>query len=75
MGVAEIIGALLSIIDKVMDKLPSYEQAKRNRYHKLKEEYYEELQKIPGERNAARITELYYELVRFANDFAKELWR
>ncbi len=69
----ELIAAALSIISKVMDTLPNYEQAKKQKFHKLKEEYYEEFQKPSGERDDNKLTDLYGQLVRFASDFAKEL--
>jgi len=73
LGITEVLGALLSVIDKVMDRIPTVEQSRKKKYHNLKEEYYEELQKPPGSRDANKLTDIYYQLVRFATDFAKDL--
>ena len=43
MGYVELIGALLGVVDKIMDRLPSYEQRKREKFHKLKKAYLEEI--------------------------------
>lgn len=69
MGVTEIIGLLLGVVDKVLDRLPTYDQKKKEQYFKLRQEYEEELKKDFPERDDSRILDLRDELLNFVSSF------
>jgi len=71
MGYVELIGALLGVVDKIMDRLPSYEQRKREKFHKLKKAYLEEINREDGDDNLA--DNLRDELKLFIESFSKEI--
>lgn len=73
MGVTEILGLALSIVDQVMGMLPNYEQKKRKEFYKLKRKYEEELVKDFSERDHDLILTYQSELRDFLKAFQKEL--
>jgi len=73
MGVTEIVGLLLSVVDGVLKKLPNYEQKKKEQFYKLKKEYEDELKKDFPDRSDERVILLRDELCNFARTFQAEL--
>jgi hypothetical protein len=71
MDYAQIIGALLGVVDKVLEAMPDYEQRKREKYFKLKKAYLEEMTREDGDDNLA--DNLRDELKLFIESFSKEL--
>jgi len=69
----EILVSALSVVGKVMDKLPDYEQKKAEQFHKLRGEYETELKKPLGLRNDQLVLDLSDELRRHVEDFAAVL--
>jgi len=68
MAVLDLLGSLFGLADKVLDKLPNYEQKKVEEYHKLKEKYLNEKRK--DNRNDQLMLVLGNELCEHVNDFA-----
>jgi hypothetical protein len=73
MGVVEVFGALLSVIDGILKKLPSYEQRKKEKFYKLKLEYEKELSKDFPSRDDERIALIRSELLEYARTFSTEI--
>lgn len=67
----EIIGLALSIVDKTLDHVPNYEQRKKEKYHKLKKAYLNEL--IRADRDDNLVIKLELELRQFLETFDSEL--
>jgi hypothetical protein len=73
MGVTEIVASLLSIIGKVMDRMPTYNQTRKAKFLKLKEEYESELIKDFPTRDDELIILKRMELLEFARVFQSEI--
>jgi len=71
--IGEIIQLALSITDKLMDKIPNYEQRKREQFHKLRDKYEKEIVKNYPDRDDTRIDDYRDNLLRFLQDFNKEV--
>ena len=71
MDYAQLIGALLGVVDKILEATPNYEQRKREKYFKLKKQYIEEVNREDGDDNLA--DNLADELKLFVESFSKEL--
>ena len=71
MGYVELISALLGVIDKVIDKIPNYEQRKKDKYYKLKKEYFEVINSENIDHNLA--DKLALELRLFIDSFGNEI--
>ena len=72
-GIIATIDLLLSITDKLMDKLPDYSQRKRQQYYKLKKKYDREKSAEFPHRDDNLVDNLRDELIRFVDSFEKEL--
>lgn len=71
METAALAGLSLSIIDKLMDKIPDYSQRKREQYKNLKNKY---LNEKNAEKRDDNLVDIYHdELIVFLEAFAKEL--
>lgn len=44
-GVIELVGAALSIVDKAMDLIPNYDQRKKQKFYKMRMQYEDEKNK------------------------------
>jgi hypothetical protein len=73
MGVTEILALTLSIIDKVMDKLPTYDQMKKQQYMALKRRYELEAARDFPLRDDNLVELLRRDLVNLITIFAKEI--
>lgn len=73
MSVLNTLLAVFSIVDKTMDMLPNYDQRKREKYHDLKKDYLEEINKVYPERDDDRILNIRDKLQLFLEDFSKEI--
>lgn len=73
MGITEIIGLSLSIVDKFLDKLPNYEQKKKEKYYKLKRKYNEEITKDYDLRDDNLVIVYRNELLDFLKTFVSEI--
>lgn len=68
-----LITALLSAVGELMDKLPNFEQRKKEKYFELKQELYDELNKPSYKRNHGRISELMDDIVQFMEAFGQDI--
>lgn len=73
MGPLAAVTALLGIIDKFMDKIPDYDQKKRDQFHELKLRFEEEKKRIYPDRDDDLIMNLRDQIIAFAEDFNKEI--
>jgi len=73
MGITEIVALTLSVIDKVMDKLPNYSQVKRQQFYRLRTKYETEQVKDFPERDDNLVELSRRELIRFIETFAEDL--
>lgn len=72
-SIAEIVNLLLSITDKLMDRLPDYNQRKREQYHKLKMKYLTESSKAYPDRDDNLIGLCRIDLAEFVKTFEQEI--
>lgn len=70
---AGIVLAALGVVGKIMDKTPDYDQSKRKKYFKLKEDYENEIKKQYIERDDNLISRLDGELRLFLEAFGIEI--
>jgi hypothetical protein len=68
-----LLETAMSIADKLMDKIPNYDQRKKEKYYKLKRKYENEKSKVWHERDDQRIDLLRYELCDFLKIFNSEI--
>lgn len=74
-GVFELITVFLSIVDKAMALIPTYDQRKRKKYYSLRKAYEQERSKAFGERDDNLIGIYRDELLRFVSVFEADLER
>lgn len=73
MDYAQIIGALLGVVDKVLEAMPDYEQRKREQYFKLRKKLQEEMSRdLPDDNLIGNLTD---ELKLFLESFSQEISR
>jgi len=73
MGITEIVGLLLSVVDGVLKKLPDYSQRKKETYFKLRQSYEQELLKDFPNRDDELIILKRMELLEFIRTFQSEI--
>lgn len=73
MGIVGIIASAIELVKDIMEKLPNYEQSKKEKYFKLRTKYYEELKKEEHEKNDQLIDDIYDELRLFVDSFREEI--
>lgn len=75
--IAEAITAVSTVVSKTMDKLPNYDQKKKEKWEKLQLSYRNEMKKeiIAGEngRDDDLIMRLREEILIFSTTFAEEI--
>lgn len=71
MGTVEIVGIALKLFDSILDKMPDYEQRKKEDYWDTKKEYLEELH--AENRDDNRLLWLRDQLMEMVSVFADEL--
>lgn len=75
--ITEAITAVSTVVSKTMDKLPNYDQKKKEKWQSLQVMYRDEMKKeiIAGEngRDDDLIMKLREEIIVFSNTFAEEL--
>lgn len=67
------IGPVLSLLDKIMDRTPNYEQSKKEQYFKIKKKLLEEAKKPDHIKNDGIIDDLSDELLIFVESFSEEI--
>ena len=65
--------AALELLNQTMKLFPDYEQSKIEKFHKLREEFENEVKKPYGNRNDRLVLDLSDELRRYVEDFTKLL--
>ena len=73
MGWVELLATLLSVVDKIVDRTPSLEDRRKNKYHKLKSEYFEVINDENIDHN--RADQLAHELKLFVESFSDEIFK
>lgn len=73
METSTVIHTVASLISKFMDKLPDYDQRKKEEFHELWEEYSTEDAKDIPIRDDQRVVILGNKLLRFAQVFDSEI--
>ena len=73
MGAMEIIGSVLSIVDKAMDLIPNYEQRKKSEFRSLRMAYENEKSKDYPHRDDNLVGIYRDRLLRFIDIFAKDI--
>jgi len=76
MGLRKIVDTftlLVSVVDKVMDLLPSYDQNKKKQFYSLRKKYEEEKSKNYPDRDDNLVGVLHDDLLRFMDVFKEEL--
>lgn len=76
MGFTEIMsvfGILLGVVDKVLSKMPEYDQRKKEEFYDLKKRYEDEKAKDALHRDDLTIDQCYSDLVRFCEIFRDEI--
>ena len=73
MGVLNTINLLLSVTDKLMDKLPDYEQRKKEKFLKMKRRYENEKAKQYPDRDDNLIGVYRDRILRFIAIFNSEI--
>ena len=73
MSTLSTIAIALGLADKLMDKVPDYDQRKKEKYYKLKRKYNEEISKKYSERDDHLIGCLSDELCDFLETFNEEI--
>ena len=73
MGVLNTINLLLSVTDKLMDKLPDYEQRKKEKFLKMKRRYENEKAKQYPDRDDNLIGIYRDRILRFIAIFNSEI--
>jgi len=72
MGWVELLASLFGVVDKIVDRSPSLEQRKKNKYHKLKSEYVEVINDENLDHN--RADQLAMELRLFIDSFGDSIF-
>lgn len=72
-SIGETVKLLLSITDKLMDRMPTYNQRKKETYHKLRMKYLEEKSKAYPERDDNLVGLCRMELLEFIRTFEQEI--
>jgi len=67
------IFTVIKLIDKVMDRMPNYEQRKKEKYFKLKKKLLDESKKPNHLKIDGRIDDLVDELILFVDAFSEEI--
>ncbi len=71
--IAAAITTIISIIDKLLDKTPSYDQKKREQWYLLQRLYNEEVKKIYPERDDDLVMNLREQIIIFGSAFDKDI--
>jgi len=69
----DYLAAVLQIANKLMDKIPDYDQRKKEKLFKLSKEYQEELVRPRDMQDDDLIANLQDEIKLFVTTFAKEI--
>ena len=73
--ILQIVNSVMSIVDKLLDQLPSYLQRKKEKIFKLTQEIFEENQKEygtgPNSKDEAKLAHLSFELEALLKIFAQ----
>lgn len=72
-GITALVAALFSVTDKLLDKMPDYDQRKKEKYFKLRTRYNDEFKKDYPSRDDDLILNLRDELLSFIDTFSKEV--
>jgi len=72
-GVANAVTMLLSVVGKVMDKLPNYTQKKKEEFYELRTQYEEEVAKEYPNRDDNKLGIYRDRVMRFCSIFNSEL--
>ena len=72
-GVADAVTMLLSVVGKVMDKLPNYDQRKKEEFYKLRTKYENEKSKEYYMRDDNQLGIYRDRVMRFCSIFSTEL--
>jgi len=73
--VIEYIGIALSLADKLMDRIPDYEEKKREHFYKLRRKYEREVSKDRQYRSDLRVDEYATDLKLFIEHFITQIPR
>lgn len=73
MNILGTVDLLLSVTGKLLDKLPDYDQRKKEKFYKLQKEYNEEITKEYPQRDDNKIANLRDEIKLFTSTFIKEI--
>lgn len=73
MSVLGTVELLLSVTGKLLDKLPDYDQRKKEKFNKLQKEYNEEITKEYPQRDDNKLANLRDEIKIFTSTFIKEI--
>lgn len=71
MGTVEIIGVALKVFDSLLQKLPNYDEQKKNKYFRLKKHYLEVLHS--NERDMNELLNTRDELLLMVSTYADEI--
>ena len=74
-GTIELVGTLLSIVDKTMDLLPDYDQIKKEQFYRMRMQYENEKNKSYPHRDDNLVGVYRDRCLQFAASFADEISR
>lgn len=70
---AAAITTIISIVNKLLDKTPSYSQTKREQWYLLQRLYNEEVKKMYPDRDDDLVMNLREQVITFAGAFDKDI--
>lgn len=71
MGVVEVVGLALKVFDSLLQKMPDYDQQKKNKYYRLKKDYIELLH--AEQRDMNLLLQYRDELILMVSTYADEI--
>ena len=67
----EVVTIIISLVDKLLGKLPDYKERKQKEWSELKQDYLAEINKPLSERDADKILNMRDEILLLAKEISK----